>query len=316
MIHRAFGLAEVTNIAPEEAPSLPENLELGACYRYCEAMARARHHNFPVASRFVPSHLRKHIWAVYGFARVADDFADEPEYEGRRSLELDRWEQRLEDCFHGETPDHPVFVALADTIRRFDLPITPFTSLLSGFRTDLDAGKFASYQELRAYTALAAQPVGQLFLYLSGCREPGLLRHVNELANALAEAKFWQDMAHDLGRGRLYVPIDDLRHFGVTVPRLEGLSPENGFADLVHFLVARTRASFMRARPLVQQVGDDIAVEMAISWHGGMRILEKIDANAANLLTKRPQLGNADKAMVVSKALAWRGGSIPRRLWL
>ena len=253
---------------------------------------------------------------MYGFARVADDFADEPEFEGRRSLELDRWEQRLEDCFHGEAPDHPVFVALADTIRRFDLPITPFSALLSGFRTDLDASQFSTYQELRAYTSLAAQPVGQLFLYLSGCREPGLLRHVNELANALAEAKFWQDMAHDLGRGRLYVPLDDLRHFGVTVTRLQGLSPENGFADLVHFLVARTRASFMRARPLVQHVGDDIAVEMAISWHGGMRILEKIDSHAGQLLSKRPKLGNADKAMVVSKALAWRGGSLPRRFWL
>ena len=310
MIHRAFGLAEVSTLSPGTAPSLPENLELGACYRYCEAMARSRHHNFPVASRFVPSHLRKHIWAVYGFARVADDFADEPEFEGRRSLELDRWERRLEDCFHGETPDHPVLVALADTVRRFDLPITPFSALLSGFRTDLDASQFATYQELRSYTSLAAQPVGQLFLYLSGCREPGLLRHVDELANALAEAKFWQDMAHDIGRGRLYVPLDDLRHFGVSVSRLEGLSPENGF------LVARTRASFMRARPLVQQVGDDIAVEMAISWHGGMRILEKIDSNAGSLRSKRPQLGNADKAMVVSKALAWRGGSLPRRLWL
>ncbi len=316
MIHRAFGLTDVSATQPATAPTLPENLELGACYRYCEAMARARHHNFPVASRFVPTHLRKHIWAVYGFARVADDFADEPEFEGRRSLELDRWEQRLEDCFHGESPDHPVFVALADTIRRFDLPITPFTSLLAGYRTDLDAPQLSTYQELRSYTSLAAQPVGQLFLYLSGCREPGLLRHVNELANALAEAKFWQDMAHDLGRGRLYVPLDDLRHFGVTLPRLQGLSPENGFGDLVRLLVARTRASFMRARPLVHHVGDDIAVEMAISWHGGMRILEKIDNNAGNLLAKRPQLGNADKAMVVSKALAWRGGSLPRRLWL
>ena len=93
MIHRAFGLAEVANT---ELPSIPETLELSACYRYCEAMARARHHNFPVASRFVPSHLRKHIWAVYAFARAADDFADEPEFEGRRALELDRWERRLE----------------------------------------------------------------------------------------------------------------------------------------------------------------------------------------------------------------------------
>jgi squalene synthase HpnC len=279
-------------------------------------MARARHHNFPVASRFVPGHLRKHIWAVYAFARAADDFADEPEFEGRRSLELDAWEQRLESCFHGEPPSHPVFVALADTIRRFDLPITPFSALIAGFRTDLDTHSFASYQELRSYTSLAAQPVGQLFLYLSGFREPALLRHIDELANALAEAKFWQDMAVDLGRGRCYVPTEDLRHFSVTPQRLANLQPENGFNDLVHFLVARTRAVFMRARPLVQQVGDDIAVEMAISWHGGMRILDKIDAAGVQLLHKRPQLDNTDKAIVVTKALAWRGGSLPRRLWL
>lgn len=313
MIHRAFGLVENT---PEPLPKLPESLELDACYRYCEAMARARHHNFPVASRFVPSHLRKHICAVYAFARGADDFADEPQFEGRRSLELDRWEQRLEDCFHDEPPDHPVFVALLDTIRRFDLPITPFSALITGFRTDLDTTSFATYQELRSYTAMAAQPVGQLFLYLSGIRDPRLLRHIDELANALAEAKFWQDMAHDLKSGRCYVPTEDLRHFGVTHKRLQSMQPENGFADLVHFLVARTRSVFMRARPLVQQVGDDIAVEMAISWHGGMRILDKIDASGSQLLIKRPHLKSADKAMVVSKALAWRGGSLPRRLWL
>jgi squalene synthase HpnC len=313
MINRAFGLVEK---AIEPLPKFPESLELDACYRYCEAMARARHHNFPVASRFVPSHLRKHIWAVYAFARGADDFADEPQFEGRRSLELDRWEQRLEECFHGESPEHPVFVALLDTIRRFDLPITPFSALITGFRTDLETKSFATYQELRSYTSMAAQPVGQLFLYLSGIRDPSLLRHVDELANALAEAKFWQDMAHDLEHGRCYVPTEDLRHFSVTPTRLQSLQPENGFGDLVHFLVARTRSVFMRARPLVQQVGDDIAVEMAISWHGGMRILDKIDSSGSQLLTKRPQLNNADKAVVVSKALAWRGGSLPRRLWL
>lgn len=308
MIHSAFGFAQPKNSQQVETPpSFPESLELDACYRYCEAMARARHHNFPVASRFVPRHLRKHIWAVYAFARAADDFADEPEFEGRRSVELDRWQQRLEDCFHGEQPSHPVFVALADTVRRFDLPITLFSSLLSGFRMDLDAKTFGSYQELRAYTSLAAQPVGELVLYLSGMRDPDLLRYAAELANALAEAKFWQDMAQDIGRGRIYIPADDLRYFGITRDRLDKLSPEPAFEDLLHFLVARTRASFVRARPLVQNVGDDIAVEMAISWHGGMRILDKIDEKGGALLHSRPQLTQLDKALVVSKAWAWQG---------
>lgn len=312
MIHRAFGFAEAST---EPEPKLPETLELNACYRYCEAMARARHHNFPVASRFAPSHLRKHIWAVYAFARCADDFADEPEFEGRRSLELDRWERRLEECFHGEPPTHPVFVALADTARRFDLPITPFLSLLAAFRNDLEVRRFHSYQELRSYTTLAAEPVGQLFLYLSGIRDPAQLRHVDELASALAEAKFWQDLAHDLQRDRIHIPLEDLTHFSVTPGRLTRLEPEAGFGSLVHFLVARTRAVFMRAKPLVDNVAHDIAVEMAISWHGGMRILDKIDATGPLLLESRPRLNKADKALVVSKAIAWRGDTLPRRLW-
>ncbi len=308
MIHSAFGIAQPQNSERiPSPPSFPESLELDGCYRYCEAMARARHHNFPVASRFVPRHLRKHIWAVYAFARAADDFADEPEYEGRRALEIDRWEQRLQDCFHGEQPGHPVFIALADTVRRFDLPITLFSSLLAGFRMDLDAKTFASYPELRAYTALAAQPVGELVLYLSGMRDPGLLRYAAELANALAEAKFWQDMVSDMGRGRVYIPAEDLHFFGISRDKLIALSPEPGFADLLHFLVARTRASFVRSRPLVKNVSDDIAVEMAISWHGGMRILDKIDECGAELLQNRPQLTQVDKALVVSKAWAWQG---------
>jgi squalene synthase HpnC len=295
---------------------MPDTLELSACYRYCEAVARSRHHNFPVASRFVPSQLRKHIWAVYAFARAADDFADEAQYEGRRAIELDRWEEHLEDCFHGETPQHPVFVALDDTIRRFDLPITPFTSLITGFRSDLENQTFGSFQELLGYTSLAAEPVGQLVLYLSGFRDLTLLRGASELATALALCKFWQDLRDDLQRGRLYMPTEDLTHFGVTREAMAAGQPESGFADLLRYLVLRTQAVFARARPMVESVGDDIAVEMAIAWHGGGRILEKIAALGPDLLRGRPRLHSGDKALVVSRAIAWRGSTLPGRFWL
>src|SRR5262245_14308820 len=111
MIHRAFGRTRRTH----EPPSPPDPLDLAACYRYCEALARTRHHNFPVASRFLPEALRKHIFAIYAFVRTADDFVDEPEFSDRRSLELDRWEQHLYGCYHRESSTHPVFAALADT---------------------------------------------------------------------------------------------------------------------------------------------------------------------------------------------------------
>jgi hydroxysqualene synthase len=311
VIHRALAQKPRPHAA---VPAPPEPLELEACYRYCEALARARHHNFPVASQFAPSALRKHILAIYAFARTADDFADEPEFEGRRARELDRWEERLEVCFHGDAADHPVFVALAETVRACDLPITPFQALLSGFRSELETRRYATYRELRAYTALAAEPVGHLLLYLADYRDPRLHRYAEDLASALALANFWQDVPADLERGRLYVPGEDLRHFGVGEASLAAREVTPALTQLVRFEVARTRALFERARPLVDAVGDDLAVELALIWHGGMRILDKIHALGGRVMLRRPKLNQADKALVVSRALAWRGGAMARRV--
>jgi hydroxysqualene synthase len=316
VIHRAFGRP----LPATPIPAPPSPLELDACYRYCEALARARHHNFPVASRFLSSSLRPHALAVYAFARGADDFADEARFAGRRALELDRWEDMLEACFHGQVPEHPVFVALASTISTFDLPITPFSSLLSGFRADLETTRYATFQDLRGYTALAAEPVGSLFLYLSGYRDPALLRYGHDLATGLALAHFWQDIPADLERGRVYLPVEDLRHFGLDPADLRppgaGDRPELAaqLDALLRFQVVRTRALFERARPLIEKLGDDIAVEMAISWHGGMRILDKIYAAGARSLGQRPRLTRYDKAQVVSRAVSWRGGTLARRI--
>lgn len=310
MIHRAFGKPSLKTFIPRPA----EPLELDACYRYCESMARSRHHNFPVASFFMPSRLRPHIWAIYAFARCADDFADEPEYSGRRALELDRWEEQLLDCFYGAKPTHPVFVALADTASRFELPITPFANLIAGFRTDLEARRYATFGELRGYTALSAEPVGQLFLYLAGHREPELLRYAEDLSTGLALANFWQDLSVDLSRDRVYVPTEDLLYYGLSPDDLADPRMAARTKALVRYLVSRTRALFERARPIVGAVCDEIAVEMALIWLGGMRILDKIHAAGDGVLGVPPRLSNLDKAQVVSKALAWRGGSLARRL--
>lgn len=310
MIHRVIA----SKAKPWEATPMPaEPLELEACYRYCEAMARARHHNFPVASVFVPTALRKHIFPLYAFARTADDFVTESEYEGRRARELDAWEARLENCYHGETPDHPVFVALAETIQRFDLPITPFAQLLNGFRLDIDVTRYATGNDLRSYTELAAGPVAHVMMYMGGYRDASLHRYAGDLAAGLAFASFWQDIPADLARGRVYVPGEDLRHFDLTEQDLHAGRTSPSADALIRYEVARTRALFERARPLVELVGANFAIEVALMWHGGMRILDKIDAYGGRVLERRPQLTHADKAVVVLKALKWRGGTLSHR---
>lgn len=311
MIHR---VGTKPHITPASIPMPDPPLELGACYSYCEALARARHHNFPVASMFAPAALRKHIWAVYAFARCADDFADEPHYEGRRARELDAWEDRLEACYFGEPPDHPVFVALADTIGRFELPITELSALISGLRTDLDGRRYATFNDLRSYTALAAEPVGHLFLYLGGYRDPVLHRYSDDLSTALAMAKLLQDIPADMDRGRIYVPGEDLRHFGVTEEHIRERAASPAVAALMRYEVARIRALMERARPLIDAVGANLAIELALIWLGGMRILDKIAGAGKDVLRKRPRLTSVDKAQVVTRALAWRGATLGQRV--
>jgi hydroxysqualene synthase len=307
VIHR-LGVAR----SPALAVPLPASLELEACYRYCEALCRARHHNYPVASMFARSALRKHIFALFAFARVADDFADERAFEGRRARELDRWEEQLHQAYRGNA-EHPVFVALADTVDKFALPITEFSELLSGFRTDLERLRYATFDELRSYTRQAAEPVGRLLLYIGGYRSPELHAYAEDLSTALAVARLVQDVPSDWQRGRVYLPAEDLRHFGVVESDIEHRRVSAAVGSLVRYEVARTRALFERARPLVDLVGADLAVELALTWHGGMRILEKIENAGPTLFAERPSLGNRDKALVLARAIKWRGETLPPR---
>lgn len=307
MIHR-IGVTR----SPALAVPLPPSLEIEACYRYCEALCRAKHHNYPVGSMFARSHLRKHIFAVFAFARVADDFADEPAYEGRRARELDRWEEQLHQAYRGNA-EHPVFVALADTVDKFALPITEFTELLSGFRTDLERLRYATFDELHSYTRQAAEPLGRLLLYVGGYRAPELHAYAENLSTAMALARLIQDVPSDWERGRVYMPAEDLRHFGVTEQDIATRRVSPTVGNLVRFEVARARALFERARPLVDVVGSDLAVELALTWHGGMRILEKIEHTGKRLFAHRPRLNAADKALVLARAVAWRGETLPPR---
>jgi squalene synthase HpnC len=303
-------IRRVLEPAESPKPTLPTTLDTAACFAYCEAFVRAHHENFPVASLFLPEHLRPHVCALYAFARSADDFADEPQYEGRRGAELDRWEDLLTRCFHGEA-EHPVFVALADSVAKFDLPIAPFTDMLQAFRMDLGTRRHATFAELMAYVERAAQPIGRLLLYVFGARDAERLRYGDDLATALALTSFWQDARRDLARGRVYFPQEDLAHFGVSEAQLEaayGGGPQSrALTALLRFEVARTRAYYERARPLLALAPRGIATELAMFWHGGWRALAKVEALAPRLAAPRARLTSVDKAVVVLRALLPRG---------
>jgi len=287
-------------------------------YKYCEDFARAHTERFPVASRLVPAEMRPHLIALYAFARSADDFADEPEYEGRRIEALDRWQEELDRCYHGEA-DHPVFIALADTIERRDLPLPPLGDMLTAFRMDLDVTRYATFTALRGYTALSADPVGRLLLSLFGYRQPELFRFADEISTALQLTNFWQDVAVDTARGHVYIPAEDLHFFGLTEADLRALKPSRAMRDLIRFQVARTRALYERGRPLIDRLGSDLRLELTLIWLIGTAILDKIESVDYDVFTKRPEISRRDKAKVMARAAKHWASQLDlgalRRLW-
>jgi squalene synthase HpnC len=250
---------------------------------------------------FVPPEVRPHLVALYAFARSADDFADEPEYEGRRIEALDRWEEALHRCSHGEA-DHPVFVALADTIEKRDLPIPPLEDMLTAFRMDLDVKRYATIAALRGYTSRSAEPVGRLLLALFGYRDAALVRYADEMSTALQLTNFWQDVAGDAARDRIYIPADELHFFGVTEADIKALKPEKALRDLIRYQVARTRALFERGRPLLDKLHRDLRLELTLIWLVGNTILDKIEAADYDVFTQRPTIRRRDQAVIMARA--------------
>jgi len=287
-------------------------------YGYCEEFVRAHQEIYPVASRLVPSAIRPHLMAVYAFARSADDFADEPEYEGRRQEALTRWENELHLAAHGEAT-HPVFIALGDTIERRDLSVPPLEDLLAAFRMDMEVRRYATFASLRGYTARSAESAGRLLLALFGYRQPELVRLADEISTALQLTSFWQDVAADAARDHIYLPAEDLHFFGVTELDIKTLKPTKAIRDILRYEVARTRALYEKGRPLLGKLGNDLKMELALIWLMGNAILDKIEDADFDVFTTRPTIGRRDKARIMAKAAKHWATRLDlgafRRLW-
>jgi len=274
-------------------------------YAYCAAVARAHYENFPVASRIVPRGLRPHVCAIYAFARAADDFADEAAHDGRRLEQLDRWEAHLDRCLAGGA-DHPVFVALGDTIGRFELPAQLFRDLLDAFRQDCRTRRYASWDDLVDYCRRSANPVGRLVLRLFGHGDEDRARWSDAICTGLQLTNFWQDVAVDLRKDRIYIPAEDRQRFGVTEEDLRSGRLHEGLRALLLTLIGRTRRCFEEGRPLLGEVGGRLGLEVRLTWLGGNRILDRIERAGCDVFRARPTLTLSDKALLGARAVLGR----------
>ncbi|MEX0602787.1 MAG: squalene synthase HpnC [Bacteroidota bacterium] len=272
-------------------------------FRYCERLTRSHYENFPVASLFLPGDKRKHVAAIYAFARTADDFADEPGMSpGERLERLTGWEHQLERCYEGQA-HHPVFVALRETAAAFDIPIILFRRLLAAFRSDVTVRRYATLSDLLAYSANSANPVGRLVLLLFGYRSDPMMLLSDKICTALQLTNFWQDVTVDLDKDRVYLPVEDLGRFGVTEEDLTQRIPTPGFQRLLAHQIESTRGMFLEGQPILNEVGRDLRFQLQLTWRGGMRILQKIENVGYDVFRRRPVLSPVDKIVLIGSSI-------------
>src|ERR1700734_3451261 len=280
---------------PPSAPSLEESRE------YCRHLARTHYENFSVASWFLPKHLRQDFLNVYAYCRISDDLGDEVGDPAAALALLDEWEAELDACYQG-IPRHPVFVALAETVRKFNIPKHEFSDLLIAFRQDQTVTRFETFDHVLAYCRYSANPVGHLVLYLCGYHDAERQQLSDYTCTALQLANFWQDVTDDYSKGRIYLPLEDLRRYSVTENDLAQSCNTPAFCEMMEFEVERARRWFDHGLPLIKKVDAQLAVDLELFSRGGQEILNAIARQRFAVLGRRPVISKARKLALVARA--------------
>jgi squalene synthase HpnC len=275
---------------------------LDEAFKYCLNLAGQHYENFPVASLALPKSLRPYVAAVYAFARTADDFADEVAYQECRMAKLKEWEGHLK-AMQTKAPTHPVFVALKETVSRFQIPLFLFFDLLTAFKLDVITSRYSSFNQLLGYCRYSANPVGRIILTIMGYPVPLFMEYSDAICTALQLANFWQDVEIDLLKNRIYLPQEDLSRFGLSEQALRAKDNSPHFKKLMHFQIERTTEFFERGKPLCTKIPGRFGFELKLTWLGGMSILKKLSAQDGAVFGCRPTLGKKDALILAFKAL-------------
>jgi squalene synthase HpnC len=268
-------------------------------------MGVGHYENFPVASFLVPKALRPAVVAIYRFARAADDIADEGDADAAARLDaLAAFDARLADIAAGRTPVEPPFAALAAAVRRHGLPMAPFHDLVAAFRQDITVKRYATMADVDDYCRRSADPVGRLVLALYGAATPANVAASDSICTALQLANFWQDVAIDWQKDRVYIPQDALARHRLDERAIADARADARWRALMRELTATTRARFAAGAALPRALPWRQGLELAAVIAGGRRILARIDAAGGDVFSRRPTLRAVDWLLVAARALS------------
>ena len=270
-------------------------------------MTNAHYENFPVASPLLPPELRAPVRVIYAFARSADDLADEGDASAsERIAALNAYERELDHIDAGRPNNGDLFQQLALTLKEHHLNTQLSRVLLSAFRQDVVQTRYASFDELLDYCSRSANPVGRIILALSDQYSPDMLEQSDAICTALQLINFWQDVAIDSEKSRIYIPQEDLANFNVSEQSIAEGKADHRWRALMQFQVARARSLMIKGAPLASQVGGRLGWELRFIVHGGLRILEKIEAVNYDVFQRRPTIKKYDWLLLGWRAVRYR----------
>lgn len=273
-------------------------------------MSVTHYENFPVGSFLLPKRLRPAIYAIYAFARSADDLADEGEAAPHeRMAALQSYEEALDAIAAGRPSAMPIFADLGKVVYAQHIPLQPLRDLLSAFKQDVTTTRYATFDELVHYCRRSANPVGHLMLHLYGAASDRNVRDSDSICSALQLINFWQDVAIDWTKSRIYLPQEDMQRFGVTPDHIDEARVDPAWQSLMRFEVDRARAMLLSGSDLAMRLPGRIGWELRLVIQGGLRILERIEAVDYDVFRKRPQLKAFDWL-----CMGWRALSMKIRL--
>jgi len=276
------------------APPPKRPIKPGQARAYCRRLARRRYENFTVASRMLPSKLRQHFYNIYAYCRWGDDLADETGDPQQSLALLGWWERQLRDCYEGRAA-HPVFIALAETVKKYNIPSAPFVDLLVAFRQDQRVRKYETIDQLMEYCRYSANPVGRLVLHLtrSFTDEAALLS--DAICTGLQLVNFWQDVSADFDKGRIYLPQVDCHRFGYEMSHFQNRECNDAFRQLMAYEVSRAEGWLHRGLPLINMVRPRLQFDVALFIHGGLAVAEAIRRQEYDVWAQRPKVGRRKK---------------------
>ncbi|MGD1327354.1 squalene synthase HpnC [Pandoraea pnomenusa] len=279
--------------------------------------AKIEHYeNFPVASLLLPPEMRAPVGVIYNFARTADDIADEGDAtNAERHAGLAAYQAELDKIAAGlpTSPDKPLFAALARVIAQHRLSVQPFSDLLSAFDQDIETKRYATFSDLRDYTRRSADPVGRIMLALFKLDTPENIACSDDICSALQLINFWQDVEVDWRKARVYLPQEDMARFGVSDADIGARTFDDRWRALMRYEVDFARRMMLRGAPLANRVPGRFGLELCCVVHGGLRILDMIEAADYDVFRHRPQLGKADGLRVFLRGLCMKMRGRPPR---